>query len=49
MMEKSKCLACKKKKVLVERSDYCSECYEVEKQKIENAIKRLPRSVWGEK
>lgn len=33
-MVKQKCLACKKKKELVDRSDYCAECYDVIKQKI---------------
>ena len=40
MVNKQKCIACKKKKILVDRSDYCSDCYEVESKKIANVLRK---------
>lgn len=38
---KGKCAKCKKKRVLVERSDYCIPCYAFESGRIGDSLVRL--------
>lgn len=43
-MEMGKCLMCNKEKQLVDRSDYCEDCYEVLRKRVHDAADKT-RSV----
>lgn len=41
-----KCAMCKKKKQLVDRSEYCTECYEVLKKRVHASADRTRKEGW---